>query len=105
MQQGAVAGLAVTPGEALVDGNRLPSLACPARAIVGGDASEPCISAASIIAKTERDRMMMALHARFPEYDFARHKGYGTAAHLEALRRHGPCEQHRRSFAPVRLAG
>ena len=100
--QRAVAGLAVTPGEALVDGNRLPNLACPARAIVGGDAGEPCISAASIIAKVARDREMVQLDARFPGYGLARHKGYPTKAHLRALAELGVTEIHRRSFAPVR---
>ena len=100
--QRAVVGLRVTPDRALVDGNRLPSLACPARAIVGGDAIEPCISAASIIAKVARDREMVALDARYPGYGFAQHKGYPTRRHLEALREHGVSEIHRRSFAPVR---
>ena len=100
--QRAVTGLAVTPGEALVDGNRLPSLACPARAIVGGDGSEPCISAASIIAKVARDREMVQLDARYPGYGLARHKGYPTKAHLSALAELGVSEIHRRSFAPVR---
>ena len=100
--QRAVAALALSPGEALVDGNRLPSLACPARAIVGGDASEPCISAASIIAKVARDREMVALDARYPGYGLARHKGYPTKAHLSALAELGVTEIHRRSFAPVR---
>ncbi len=100
--QRAVAGLGVMPGEALVDGNRLPDLACPARAIVGGDASEPCISAASIIAKVARDREMIELDARYPGYGLARHKGYPTKAHLSALAELGVTEIHRRSFAPVR---
>ncbi len=100
--QRAVAALAVTPSEALVDGNRLPGLACPARAIVGGDASEPCISAASIVAKVARDREMVELDARFPGYGLARHKGYPTKAHLSALAELGATEIHRRSFAPVR---
>ena len=88
---------------ALIDGNRLPvNLPCPARAIVQGDASEPCISAASILAKVSRDRVMLTLDRSYPHFGFARHKGYPTRAHLEALAVHGPCPQHRRSFAPVR---
>ncbi len=97
----AVEGLARTPGHVLVDGNRLPRLACPATAIVGGDALEPAISAASILAKVARDDEMRRLDREFPGYGFARHKGYGTKQHLEALRRLGPCPVHRRSFAPV----
>jgi ribonuclease HII len=98
----AVAGLAVTPGHALVDGNRLPELPCSAEAIVGGDGSVACISAASIIAKVSRDREMVALDARYPGYGLARHKGYPTRAHMEALGTLGVTEIHRRSFAPVR---
>ena len=99
----AVAGLAPAAHEALVDGNRLPrELPCPGRAIVGGDALEPAISAASILAKVTRDRLMVALDAVHPGYGFAVHKGYPTPAHLAALQRLGPCLQHRRSFAPVR---
>ena len=90
---------------ALVDGNRLPpELPCPGRAIVGGDALEPAISAASILAKVTRDRAMVALHECHPQYGFAIHKGYPTPAHLAALQAHGPCAEHRRSFAPVRRA-
>jgi ribonuclease HII len=100
--QRAVAGLAVAPGHALVDGNRLPKLACSARAIVGGDASEPCISAASIIAKVMRDREMIALDAQYPGYGLARHKGYPTRIHKQALLELGVTAIHRRSFAPVR---
>ena len=100
--QRAVAGLAMTPSEALVDGNRLPILGCPAQAIVGGDASEPCISAASIVAKVARDREMVELDARYPGYGLARHKGYPTKVHLQALAELGVTEIHRRSFAPVR---
>ncbi|HEY9132764.1 MAG TPA: ribonuclease HII [Dyella sp.] len=99
----ALLGLHATPGYALIDGNRLPKqLPCPARAIVGGDASEPAICAASIIAKVSRDRHMVELDARYPGYGFARHKGYSVPEHFEALNRLGPCEAHRRSFAPVR---
>lgn len=91
------------PSRALIDGNRLPRrLCCPALAIVAGDASEPAISAASILAKVTRDRYMTELDARFPGYGFAQHAGYPTPAHLAALQRLGPCPEHRRSFAPVR---
>lgn len=100
--QRAVAGLTVTPAEALIDGNRCPLLAVPARAIVGGDATVAEISAASILAKTTRDAGLLALHAEYPQYGFDRHKGYGTAEHLAALRAHGPTPHHRKSFAPVR---
>lgn len=100
--QRAVAGLGLAPAEALIDGNHCPRLAIPARAIVGGDATVAEISAASILAKTVRDAGMRLLHERYPQYGFARHMGYGTAAHLAALRTHGPCAAHRKSFAPVR---
>lgn len=99
--------LALQPAatRALVDGNKLPKdLPCPARAIVGGDALEPAIMAASILAKVARDRLMLELHAHYPQYGFDRHKGYPTPAHLAALAAHGPCPQHRRSFAPVQQA-
>jgi len=99
----AVEALALPPEQVLVDGNRTPpGLACPAQAIVGGDALEPAISAASILAKVSRDQRLRELHAEFPHYGFDRHKGYPTPEHLDALRRHGPCREHRRSFAPVR---
>jgi ribonuclease HII len=88
----------------LVDGNRLPQLAVRAEAVVGGDALVPEISAASILAKVHRDRWCAEVDASWPQYGFAAHKGYGTAAHLAALRTHGPCELHRRSFAPVAAA-
>jgi ribonuclease HII len=100
--QRAVAALSVAPALALVDGNRAPRFACPGRAVVGGDGSEPCISAASIVAKVARDREMKALDAHYPAYGFGRHKGYPTAAHIEALRQHGVTRVHRRSFGPVR---
>ena len=91
------------PTFARVDGNRLPkSLPCPARAIVRGDATEPAISAASILAKVARDRILLDYETRWPGYGFAQHKGYPTPAHLDALARLGPCPEHRRSFAPVR---
>ena len=98
----AVEGLATPPQSVLVDGKFKPDLAMPAREIVGGDASEACIAAASIIAKVTRDRQMMELEARFPGYGFAAHKGYGTKAHLAALARLGATPEHRRSYAPVR---
>jgi ribonuclease HII len=98
----AVEGLGVPPDEVLIDGNRVPpGLVMPARAIVGGDASEPAISAASILAKTGRDHEMKALALLYPQYGIARHKGYPTPEHLAALREHGPSPIHRRSFAPV----
>ncbi len=97
----AVQGLRLKPAKVLVDGNRLPPLDVLAEAIVGGDAKVAAISAASILAKVTRDRQLVELHAQHPEYGFDRHKGYGTADHLAALRRHGPLPVHRRSFAPV----
>jgi ribonuclease HII len=100
----AVEGLAPSPDEALIDGNRCPPLACRARAIVKGDRDVASISAASILAKTARDAMLIELDARYPAYGFARHKGYPTPDHLAALARFGPCPAHRRSFAPVAQA-
>ncbi|AHI79741.1 ribonuclease HII family protein [Burkholderia thailandensis USAMRU Malaysia  len=100
----AVEGLAVRPTLAKIDGNRCPMLAIRSEAIVGGDALVPSISAASILAKVTRDRMLVELHQQFPIYGFDAHAGYGTPQHLAALREHGPCEHHRRSFAPVREA-
>ena len=88
---------------ARIDGNHLPhGLPCPAEAWIGGDARDRAIMAASIIAKVARDARMRELHVQFPEYGFDRHKGYGCASHLRALRTHGPCPHHRRSYAPVR---
>jgi len=101
----AVEGLRLTPKQVLVDGNRLPVLKVPATAIVKGDATVPAISAASILAKVHRDRQCASLHAQWPQYGFDGHKGYPTEAHLAALRTHGPCPAHRRSFGPVRAAG
>ena len=98
----AVEGLRLRPHRVLVDGNRLPVLAMPAQAIIKGDAKVKAISAASILAKVQRDRLCLALHEQHPQYGFAGHKGYPTAAHLAALREHGACAQHRRSFGPVR---
>lgn len=100
--QRAVAALSIAPVLARVDGNRAPQLRCAVQTIVGGDASVPAISAASILAKCARDEWMRALHQRHPEYGFDRHKGYATPEHRESLLRHGPCREHRRSFAPVR---
>lgn len=97
----AVEGLPIRPQEAWVDGNRCPELPCPAKAFVDGDAKHRIISAASILAKTERDAEMTRLHERFPQYGFDKHKGYATPEHLDRLGRLGPCELHRRSFYPV----
>lgn len=104
----AMLGLAVTPTGVQVDGNRLPDLrfdshVLPGEAIVGGDARVPAISAASIVAKVTRDAIMVEMDRLYPEYGFARHKGYATEVHREQLQSIGPCDQHRRSFAPVRL--
>jgi ribonuclease HII len=98
----AVEQLEVVPDEAWIDGNHCPRLSCAARAVVGGDRRVPQISAASILAKTARDAEMLRLHAQFPHYGLDRHKGYPTPEHLALLARHGACEIHRRSFAPVR---
>jgi ribonuclease HII len=97
----AVEGLPVAPQEAWVDGNHCPELPCAARAFVDGDAKHKMISAASILAKTERDAEMARLHERFPQYGFDKHKGYSTPEHLDRLGRLGPCELHRKSFYPV----
>ena len=97
----AVDGLRLKPVKVLVDGNRLPVLDVRAEAIVQGDALVPAISAASILAKVHRDRLCAHLHAQYPQYGFDRHKGYGTAEHLQALTEHGPSPWHRTSFAPV----
>lgn len=104
----AILGLAVAPAAAQVDGNRLPDLSfrgkqIDAEAVVRGDSRIPAISAASIIAKTARDQIMVEMDRLYPVYEFARHKGYGTDVHRDRLQQFGPCEQHRRSFAPVRL--
>jgi ribonuclease HII len=98
----AFEGLSIAATHAIVDGNDPPPLTCHVRCIVGGDALEPAISAASILAKTARDALMVELDALHPGYGFASHKGYGVKAHIEALRRLGPCPAHRMTFAPVR---
>ena len=100
----AVEGLRILPQRVVVDGTRVPVLRVPVEALVKGDALMPAISAASILAKVERDRLCSALHDAHPAYGFATHKGYPTPEHLAALRQHGPCPEHRRSFAPVRQA-
>lgn len=101
--QRAVEGLSIAPDYALIDGNRCPALACPSEPVVKGDAKVAEISAASILAKVDRDRQMLALHQQYPDYGFDRHKGYPTPQHLEALERLGALPEHRRSFRPVRL--
>ena len=105
----AVLAMTLVPDHLIVDGHMLPSLhgfgkTLTARAIIGGDASEPAISAASILAKTTRDRYMCQMHTIYPAYEFADHKGYATEDHRRLLALHGPCPLHRRSFEPVRLA-
>lgn len=102
--QRAVAGLRTPPDDVWVDGNRCPDWAWRSQAVVKGDDKVAAIAAASILAKTARDQYMCRLHDDYPAYGFARHMGYGTAAHLAALQAHGACPQHRRSFAPVKLA-
>lgn len=103
----AVKALAIRPALARIDGNRCPELSCPAEAVIGGDRTVAAISAASILAKVARDREMLELDERFPGYGFARHKGYPTKAHIQALAELGVSPVHRRSFGPVRrlLAG
>jgi len=99
--QRAVEGLSPAAEMALIDGNKTPKLAIPARAIVKGDTLEACISAASILAKTARDALMQEMAQRYPHYGFEQHAGYPTADHLAALKIHGPCPEHRQTFAPV----
>jgi len=101
--QRAVAGLGRAPNDVWVDGNRCPNWAWRSQAVVKGDDKVAAIAAASILAKTTRDRFMCRLHDEYPAYGFAQHMGYGTAAHLAALKAHGACPQHRRSFGPVKL--
>jgi len=98
----AVLALTLAPDQVIVDGNRCPELPFPVTAIVKGDATEPAISAASILAKTVRDEQMRELHLRFPQYGLDAHKGYPTAAHLAAIRQHGVADFYRKSFGPVR---
>lgn len=98
----AIAGLRLRPHKVLVDGNRIPVLKIAAEAIVKGDSKVKAISAASILAKVHRDRLCLQLHEQHPQYGFDEHKGYPTPSHLAALRTHGACPEHRRSFAPVR---
>ncbi len=100
----AILAMALTPAFALVDGGYAFALPCPVRTVVGGDAISASIAAASILAKTARDRVMMELDATYPGYGFAAHKGYGAPAHIEALARLGPCAIHRMTWAPLRLA-
>ena len=100
----AVEGLRLPPNKVLVDGNRLPQIRIRAEAVIGGDATVASISAASILAKVTRDQICVEHQERWPQYGFAAHKGYSTAQHLAALEEHGPCEWHRRSFEPVRVA-
>ena len=105
----AVLGLSMMPTGVQVDGNHLPKISVFGRkidgeAIIGGDATVPAISAASIMAKTARDQIMVEMDRLYPLYEFARHKGYGTEVHRDRLREYGPCREHRRSFAPVRAA-
>ena len=100
----AVLALPIQPHEAWVDGNKAPDLPMKVQTFIKGDATVPAISAASILAKVARDREMLLLHERYPQYGFAGHKGYPTAAHFEALREHGPTPLHRRSFAPVQAS-
>ena len=90
------------PSKALIDGNRCPILPIASEAIIKGDAKEPAISAASIIAKVTRDQQMQVLHTQYPQYGFNQHMGYPTEVHMQALKQYGPCEEHRRTFAPVR---
>lgn len=90
------------PSKALIDGNRCPILPITSEAIIKGDAKEPAISAASIIAKVTRDQQMQVLHTQYPQYGFNQHMGYPTEVHMQALKQYGPCEEHRRTFAPVR---
>ncbi len=102
--QRAVENLKPAPHRALIDGNRAPVLSCEVRTVVGGDALIASISAASVLAKVYRDRLMRSMHSLYPDYGFDRHKGYPTAHHLERLKVLGPCPIHRKSFAPVRKA-
>jgi len=102
--QRAVENLKPVPHRALIDGNRAPQLSCEVRTVIGGDTLIASISAASVLAKVYRDRLMLSMHSLYPGYGFDRHKGYPTAYHLERLKVLGPCPIHRKSFAPVRKA-
>lgn len=103
--QRAISSLSIHAEHALIDGNRIPpQLPCPAEAVVKGDARHPAIAAASILAKVTRDREIVALHEKYPQYGFAKHKGYPTAVHLAAIKEHGVCAIHRTSFGPVKRA-
>lgn len=99
--QRAIEGLGLTPAKCLIDGKFTPTVSMPCEAIVKGDLLIPSISAASVLAKVARDQMMVQAHEQYPDYGFAKHKGYGTAQHLSALAQYGPCEYHRRSFRPI----
>lgn len=99
--QRAIAGLKILPQIALIDGDRCPAFPCMAKAIIRGDETEPAISAASIVAKVLRDRLMQMLDRQYPKYGFEQNKGYATVQHVEALKRYGACRVHRRSFKPV----
>ena len=100
----AVEQLSIAPDHVFIDGNRCPAITVPATAIIKGDARVTAISAASILAKVERDAQMLILHETWPQYGFDKHKGYPTKAHFAALAEHGPCPEHRKSFGPVRNA-
>ncbi|MCP4044457.1 MAG: ribonuclease HII [Gammaproteobacteria bacterium] len=100
----AVENLDPAPQRAMIDGNRAPSVSCEVKTVIGGDRLVASISAASVLAKVYRDRLMLSMHDLYPEYGFDRHKGYPTALHLDRLKHLGPCAIHRRSFAPVRKA-
>jgi ribonuclease HII len=100
----AVEKLDPAPQRAMIDGNRAPQLSCEVKTVIGGDRLIASISAASVLAKVYRDRLMLSMHELYPEYGFDRHKGYPTALHLDRLKQFGPCAIHRRSFAPVRRA-
>ncbi len=100
--QRAIRALDIKPNKVLVDGNRAPNFDIKAQAIIGGDGIEPAISAASILAKSARDQLMVDMESEFPGYGFAQHKGYGTKQHVVAIKELGPCRHHRKSFAPVK---
>ncbi len=99
--QKAVAALTIVPDEVLVDGNKCPDFSQPAQAIIGGDGKIAEISAASILAKNARDRLMVEMAKKFPNYGFEKHKGYGTKYHMQQLKKYGPCIHHRKSYAPI----